>query len=129
MQPRSPKRPGRPRFMPTVSHRKLARLLAARGIPQDKIAAVIGISPKTLRKHLRSELTLGSIEANLAVLKALHKMACSGKRKHLAAAIFWAKCKCGFGRLAEASYSSPGRLYIYRRENSLAHTAARGQNG
>ena len=39
-------------------------------------------------------------------------MACSGKRKHLAAAVFWAKWKCGF----QANYSPSKQLYIYRRE-------------
>ncbi len=88
-------RPGRPSFQPTEKHRKLARLLASRGIPQDEIASfmsgssqtgspeTVGISPETLRKHLRRELTLGGIEANVTVLKALHKMACSGKRNTL----------------------------------------------
>ncbi len=119
MQTQSPKRPGRPRFQPTAGQRKLARSLASKGIPQDRIAAVVGVSPKTLRKHFRRELTLGSIEANMAVLKVLHKMACSGKRKHLAAAIFWAKCRCGFSA-ASPIYSPPPSIYIYRREKPLA---------
>ena len=118
MQP-AKTRPGRPSFRPTENHRKLARLLASRGIPQDQIADVVGISPKTLRKHLRRELTLGEIEVNLAVLKVLHKMACSGKRKHLAAAIFWAKSRCQFNESNSAAapiYSPPPHIYIYRRE-------------
>jgi hypothetical protein len=46
-------------------------------------------------------------------------MACSGKRKHLAAAIFWAKCRCGFSSSdrAESPINSPQpHLSIYRRE-------------
>jgi hypothetical protein len=46
-------------------------------------------------------------------------MACSGKRKHLAAAIFWAKCKCGF----QPIYSPPPHIYIYRREKLSAQAA------
>lgn len=111
---------GRPAFQATSIHRKLAHLLASRGIPQHEIAGFIGISPKTLRKHLRRELTLGMIEANLAVLKALHKMACSGKRKHLAAAVFWSKCRCGFSpavaRPSQPALSPASQLHIYRRE-------------
>ena len=107
--------PGRPSFRPT-ENRRLARLLASRGIRQDRIAHIIGISPKTLRKHLRRELTLGAIEANLAVLNAVHKMARSGKPKHLAAAIFWAKSRCAFKPI----YSPPNQLYIYRREKPSA---------
>ena len=118
-----PKRPGRPSFCPTPNHRKLARFLASRGIPQDRIALVVGISPKTLRKHLRRELALGSIEANMAVLQVLHKMARSGKRKHLAAAIFWAKSKCGFS----TNYSPPPSIYIYRREKTPGYRAGSGQ--
>ncbi len=123
---KSSNRPGRPSFHPTEKHRKLARLLASRGIPQDTIARFIAISPKTLRKHLRRELTLGGIEANLAVLKALHKMACSGNRQHLAAAIFWAKSRCGFNASSPAAapiYSPSPHIYIYRREKPLAAAA------
>ena len=122
----STNRPGRPSFRPTEKHRKLTLLLVSRGISQDQIARFIGISPKTLRKHLRRELTLGSIEANLAVLKTLHKMACSGKRKHLAAAIFWAKSRCGFNASspdAAPIYSPSPHIYIYRREKPLATAA------
>ena len=136
MQPLSPRPNGRPSFRPTEKDRKLAHLLASCGIPQDEIAEsmsgssqtggpetmsealkpearkTVGISPKTLRKHLRRELTLGGIEANLSVLNALHKMARSGRRKHIAAAIFWAKSRCGF----QPIYSPSNQLYIYRRE-------------
>ncbi len=114
MQPHSPKPNGRPLFHPTEKDRKLAHLLASRGIPQDEIAETVGISPKTLRKHFRRELTLGGIEANMSVLYALHKMARSGRRKHLAAAIFWAKARCGF----QPIYSPSNQLYIYRREKT-----------
>lgn len=125
MQPLSPRRPGRPHFCPTNYHRKLARLLASRGIPQDNIAKVIGISPKTLRKHLRRELSLGSTAANLAVLQALHKMACSGELKYSAAAIFWAKCRCGF----QANYSPHAHIHIYRREKPSTLETCEAQNG
>ncbi len=112
MQTQSLRRPGRPRFQPTAGHRKLARSLASQGIPQDRIAVFVGVSPKTLRKHLRRELTLGSIEANMAVLMVLHKMACSGKRNHLAATIFWAKSRCGFSA-AGPIYFPPPSIYIF----------------
>jgi hypothetical protein len=62
MQPKHKTRPGRPSFHPTENHRRLARFLAAKGIPQDRIARIIGISPKTLRKHLRRELTLALLK-------------------------------------------------------------------
>ena len=38
--------------------------MAAYGIPEADIATVIGVDPKTLRKHYRLELTTGSIKAN-----------------------------------------------------------------
>jgi hypothetical protein len=63
----------------------------------------------------------------MAVLQALHKMATSGKRKHLAAAIFWAKSRCGFSA-NQAINSPPANLYIYRREKPLTLAAAGGQN-
>ena len=108
MQPQPKNRPDRPSFRP--------RHLASRRIPQDRIAGLMGVSPKTVRQHLRRELTPGATESNLAILSALHQTAGSGKRKHLAAAISWAKSRCAF----QPIYSQSNHLYIYRREKPSA---------
>jgi hypothetical protein len=112
MPAQTPHRNGRPSFKPTDDQRKFTRLLAAYGVPQDEIATMIGISPKTLRKHFKAELNLGSIEAKRAVLTRLYEMATSGKC--VSATIFWAKTRCGFSTKSEPLF--------YRREKPSQST-------
>ena len=90
----------RPVFKPTRKMRETAKIMAGLGVRTDDIAKVIGITPKTLRKHFRAELDLGMIEANAKVVKSLFQMATSGK--NTSAAIFWAETRCGFNERAGA---------------------------
>ena len=70
----------RPSFKPTKEQRKLVKSLAAIGMRHDHIAIVIGVrSPKTIRKHFRKELSLGSAEAIATVTRVAYQMATSGK--------------------------------------------------
>ncbi|WP_436798625.1 hypothetical protein [Mesorhizobium escarrei] len=41
--------------------------MAGYGVPELGFARLIGVDPKTLRKHYRSELDLGHLKANSAV--------------------------------------------------------------
>ena len=82
----------RPKLTPTEEQRRMVKALSACGTPHEKIAKVIGVrSPKTLRKHFREELDLGSTEANYKVAQTLFKMATSGEC--VAATIFWTKTR------------------------------------
>jgi hypothetical protein len=70
----------RPQFEPSEEHRRSVQTMAGYGIPEDVIARTIGpkgIDPKTLRKHFRRELLLGSTWANAQVAKTLFQMATS----------------------------------------------------
>ena len=58
---------GRPRHKPDPAQRRQVEALAAYGIPEPDIARVVGIDPKTLRKHYRDELDLGETKANAQV--------------------------------------------------------------
>ena len=57
----------RPKFEPTLEHRRSVEAMAAYGIDEVKIARIIGVDPKTLRKHFRYELDIGATKANAAV--------------------------------------------------------------
>jgi hypothetical protein len=81
------------RFQVTDAMRKEVQSLAARGVPQDSIAALIGCDAKTLRKHCRDELDRGMAEANSQVVGALFENAVNG---NIAAQIFWAKTRMGW---------------------------------
>ncbi len=84
---------GRRPFKPTDDDRVKVARMSSMGVPQEQIAKVFGISPKTLRKHYRQELDTSAIEANLQVTETLFKMATSGT--NTAASIFWVKTRCG----------------------------------
>lgn len=87
-------RMGRPRFKPSESDRKSVQTMAAYGVPEEQIARTVGrrgISPKTLRKHFRSELSNGQAVANAKIAQTLFQMATSGE--HPAVTIFCAKVR------------------------------------
>lgn len=101
---------------PTPESRVEVRTLASLGMPQDEIAAYIGISKPTLAKHYGEELKLSAIKANANVGKFLYTMASGGALKQGAsygecsrAAMFWAKTRMG-----------------WRETNNLDHTSSDG---
>jgi hypothetical protein len=53
--------------VPDLAHRRQVEAMAAYGIPEPDISRVVGIDPKTLRKHYRDELDLGTTKANAQV--------------------------------------------------------------
>jgi hypothetical protein len=67
--------------------------MAAYGVPEPDIAGVIGIDPKTLRKHYPSELKYGHVKANAKVAENLFRKATGDGREAVIAAIFWLKTR------------------------------------
>ena len=51
---------GRPAHVPTDETRNMVESLSGFGIPQDEIARLVGIDPKTLRFHYADQIELGS---------------------------------------------------------------------
>ena len=70
--------------------------MAGYGVPETDIAGVIGIDPKTLRKHYRSELDHGHVKANAKVAENLFRKATGDGRESVIAAIFWLKTRAGW---------------------------------
>lgn len=70
--------------------------MAGYGIPEADIAGVMGIDPKTLRKHYRSELDHGHTKANARVAENLFRKATGEGREAVTAAIFWLKARAGW---------------------------------
>jgi AcrR family transcriptional regulator len=81
-------------FQPTEKDRRMVELCAMGGIPQKEIAAAIGVSEPTLRKHFRDELDRAYIAANAKVVQTAFEMAVSGKAP--AMTIFWLKARMGW---------------------------------
>lgn len=70
------------------------------GLPQADVAACIGITEKTLRKHYRAELAHATVKANASVADALFQKAIGGDT---AAMIFWLKARAKWSEKAVES--------------------------
>lgn len=75
---------------PDQAQKRQVEAMAAYGIPEEDIARVVGIDPKTLRKHYREELDLGAVKANAQVAGFLFNSARNG---NVTAQIFWLKTR------------------------------------
>ena len=73
--------------------RRQVETMAAYGIPETDISAVLGIDPKTLRKHYRDELDHAQTKANAQVAGFLFNSARNG---NVTAQIFWLKTRASW---------------------------------
>ena len=83
----------KPPHKPDDESKKIVEQMAAVGIPQESIAKVIGIDPKTLRKYYEGEISTATIKANAKIGGTLFNKAINGDTT---AAIFWAKTRMGW---------------------------------
>jgi hypothetical protein len=97
--------PGRKPYTPSDDDRLKVSRMASVGMTQAQIAKVFSMTPKTLRKHYRTELDASAIEANLQVAETLFKMATSGN--NTAASIFWARTRLRFTSLPTPEPTKP----------------------
>ena len=100
-------RAGRPTHVPTDETRNLVESLSGFGIPQDEIARLVGIDPKTLRFRYAEQIELGNIKATAKVAQNLFTMACKPTREGLSAAIFWLKVRAGWSEYAPRRVEGP----------------------
>lgn len=77
-------------------HRRQVEAMAGYGVPEESIARVVGIDPKTLRKHYREELDTGQIKATAKVAESLFRKATGEGSQSVTAAIFWLKTRGGW---------------------------------
>jgi hypothetical protein len=99
-----------PPHEPTDATRQTVLVHASVGTPQEIIARVLGIDPKTLRLYYRDELDLSKAKANAAVGGALFNKAKSGDT---AAMIFWMKTQAGWREKVDVEHS--GELALIER--------------
>ena len=77
--------------IPTDKTRGEVSALVSFGIPQADISEYLDIDPKTLRKHYRRELSVGTTKANAAMAKRLFDAGI--KEGSVPAMIFWLKTR------------------------------------
>lgn len=87
---------GRPAYQPSDKDRRIAEALAGWAIPQERIARVIGVDPKTLRKHFGDELDVGSARLEAQLAQNLLRIAQGHDRQALIATIFALKARFGW---------------------------------
>jgi hypothetical protein len=83
----------RPRHQPDPVQRRQVEAMAGYGVPEAEIAGMIGLDPKTLRRHYRQELDQGHTKANIKVAENLFLKATGEGREAVTAAIFWLKAR------------------------------------
>ena len=84
---------------PTEKTRQQAQSASGLGLPQDQIAALIGIAADTLRKHYEVELATGKAQASAAVAKSLFNKATLGQ--DTTAMIWWTKAQMRWAETVE----------------------------
>lgn len=88
---------------PSKTRRELVKIHAVVGTQQDKIARILEIDAKTLRKYYRNELDLAKVEAISKVGGALFNKCMEGDTASL---IFWMKTQAGWKEQKEPETSS-----------------------
>ena len=83
---------------PTERTRCLVETMTGYGASQPQIAAALNISPQTLGRHYREELTLGHLRTDLAVVQNLFRIATTPKVNAavVRAAEWWTKARMGW---------------------------------
>lgn len=89
---------------PTDENRKIAKTLAAVGIPFEDIATKLDISSDTLVKYYKADLDAGRIDANASIGQTLFQQAKNG---NTAAAIFWLKTRARWKETHAVEHSGP----------------------
>lgn len=93
---------------PDPAVKRQVEAMAAYGIPETDISRVVGVDPKTLRKHYRDELDLGQTKANAQVAGFLFNSARNG---NVTAQIFWLKTRAQW-REAPIQHQHEARLDV-----------------
>jgi len=97
------KKTGKPPHEPDKASRQTVQMHTVVGTPQEDVARVLGIDPKTLRKHYRDELDLAKAKANATMGGALYNKGVGGDT---AAMIFWMKTRAGWREKFDHNHQS-----------------------
>jgi hypothetical protein len=118
---------GRPEYSPTEKDRAFARAMTMAGVQQDRIAEVLEIAPKTLRKYFREEIDFGRDHACANVVANLYRQATKDDPRAIPAAIYWTKAQMGWkeANVHEHTGANGGPITFDGARSSLAAKLAR----
>lgn len=116
----------RPPYEPTDKDRRIVEMLAGWAITEERIANVVGIDPKTLRKHYRNELDVGHSKLEAQLAQNLLRIAQGHDRQALIATIFALKASSGGSKrhLRQRSPRSARRKRLSSGQRVLARVRA-----
>lgn len=103
---------------------RLIMELSRIGTPQETIARIVGVAPKTLRKHYRDILDDAEINANMIVANCLFHTA-SGKNENasvrdtITAAMFWLKTRAGWKETTELKHEGEININLLSGDEKL----------
>jgi hypothetical protein len=103
---------GRLAHKPDPTSRRQVEAMAAYGVPEADVATVLGIDPKTLRKHYRQELNTGAIKATTKVAESLYRKALGDGSQSVTAAIFWLKTRAHWKEMNVHEQSGPVEIKL-----------------
>src|SRR5665213_4537657 len=112
---------GRRSHKPDAFKRRQVEAMAGYGVPEADIARVVGIDPKTLRKHYREELDTGQIKATAKVAESLFRKATGDGAQSVTAAIFWLKTRGGWRETLRSHQVAVTYLTKLTDEEARAH--------
>ena len=104
--------------IPDPGKRRQVEAMAAYGIPEADVARVLGIDPKTLRKHYREELDTGQIKATAKVAESLFRKATTDGAQSVTAAIFWLKTRAHWKESATPD-AAPAKIELSWADSQL----------
>jgi len=119
---------GRPAHKPQPAGRRQVEAMAAYGIPEADVARVLGIDPKTLRKHYRDEIDTGSIKANSRIAESLYRKAMGDGAQSVTACIFWLKTRAQWKETSVQEHTG-NVVPITRIERVIIHAPLRPEGG
>lgn len=93
----------KPPHEPSERTRNMVSAHAIVGTPQEIIADLLGVDPKTLRKYYRTELTTSAAKATAKIAQSLYQKALAGD---ISAMIFWMKTKGRWATVKEVDVKS-----------------------
>ena len=103
---------GRPPYEPSPKDRRILEATAGWAMPQERIARVIGIDAKTLRKHFAEELEIGSARLEAQLAQNLLRIAQGQDRQALIATIFALKSRLSYrsviGQVSSGCWADTG---------------------
>jgi hypothetical protein len=108
---------------PDDKTRATVEAMISYGIPQEDIAKVVGIDPKTLRKHYEHEIDTATAKANSQVAQRLYKKCMADDT---ASIIFWLKTRAKWAETVKQEISGADGGDIVITLKQVVHRADSG---